>query len=136
MAMKGSGVKLCEEAFERLVAGRPEVDKHKGLPKSKITKSIVSVEAGFDPGYLKKGRKLHVPLLARIEAVQGEQDSAEAVAAERVRRANMTVQKARSELEIMREQRNAALTQNLQLHARLLGLEKKMPSLSVTPRLH
>lgn len=48
--------------------------EHVGLDLSKLTASIVSHEAGFDRGYLKKSRKTHLPLLAKIEACRAEAD--------------------------------------------------------------
>lgn len=66
------GLGACEEALQRLLAGKPVVSEHVGLDLSKLTASIVSLEAGFDRGYLKKSRKTHLPLLAQIEAVRAE----------------------------------------------------------------
>lgn len=47
------GLRACEEALTRLMKGEPVVSKHVGLSLKKITASIVSLEAGFDRGYLK-----------------------------------------------------------------------------------
>ena len=66
------GVKICEAAFERLKAGCPVISAHVGIDGSKITAGIVSVEAGFDRGYLKRSRGSHMPLIARIEAYRTE----------------------------------------------------------------
>ena len=63
-----SGLDQCVEAFDRLKAGQPRVIEHIGIAKSKITAGIVSVEAGFDRGYLKKARSAHAPLISMIEA--------------------------------------------------------------------
>jgi hypothetical protein len=68
----GRGLLECEEALQRLLEGRPVVAEHVGLSRSKITASIVSFEAGFDRGYLKKSRNAHLPILARIEAFRAE----------------------------------------------------------------
>ena len=66
------GLGACEEALQRLLIGKPVVPEHVGLDLSKLTASIVSLEAGFDRGYLKKARKAHLPLLAQIGAVRAE----------------------------------------------------------------
>lgn len=66
------GLLACEEALQRLLDGKPVVPEHVGLELSKITASIVSLEAGFDRGYLKKSRKAHLPILAKIEASRAE----------------------------------------------------------------
>ena len=62
------GLAACSNALERLLEGRPIVPAHVGLDTSKITAGIVSYEAGFDRGYLKKSRRAHLPLLAKITA--------------------------------------------------------------------
>lgn len=69
---QGNGLKKCEEAFERLLSGKPNISDHVGIESHKITAGIVSVEAGFDRGYLKKSRSYHKPLIARIEAYKAE----------------------------------------------------------------
>lgn len=48
------GLVACEEALQRLLDGVPIVSQHVKLDISKLTASIVSFEAGFDRGYLKK----------------------------------------------------------------------------------
>ncbi|MGP5285049.1 hypothetical protein ACTXNJ_28235, partial [Pseudomonas helleri] len=62
------GLVACEEALQRLLDGVPIVSQHVKLDISKLTASIVSFEAGFDRGYLKKNRKQHLPILAKINA--------------------------------------------------------------------
>lgn len=66
------GLIACEEALQRLLVGKPIVPEHVGLNLSKLTASIVSLEAGFDRGYLKKSRKAHLPLLAQIDSARAE----------------------------------------------------------------
>jgi hypothetical protein len=66
------GVGACEEALQRLMVGKPVVPEHVGLDHRKFTARIVSLEAGFDRGYLKKSRKMHLPILAQIEAARAE----------------------------------------------------------------
>ena len=68
----GKGLGACEEALQRLLVGNPFVSEHVGLDLSKLTASIVSHEAGFDRGYLKKSRRVHLPILAKIEACRAE----------------------------------------------------------------
>jgi hypothetical protein len=70
--MNNKGVESCEKAFERLVESEPHVACHVGLPKHKITAGIVSVEAGFNRGYLKKARPTHMALIARINNYRTE----------------------------------------------------------------
>lgn len=121
--MAGSGIKACEDAFERLKVGKPNLTVHVGLDPSKITAGIVSFEAGFDRGYLKKKRPTHKPLIAQIEAFRTSFGTANASKAQQIKRANEKVDKARSELEIVQEQLYQVMTQNVQLVERVRFLE-------------
>ncbi|WP_460044416.1 hypothetical protein [Pseudomonas sp. S2_H01] len=67
-ATYNNGVEACTAAFERLKSGTPKVDAHIGLPPSRVTPAVVSFEAGFDRGYLKKSRLPHRNLILEIEA--------------------------------------------------------------------
>ena len=62
-----SGLERCYEAFERLKSGCAENSKFLGLGPDQITASVVSQEAGFDPGYLKKNRAKHRALIEMIK---------------------------------------------------------------------
>lgn len=121
--MAGSGIKACEDAFERLKVGKPNLAVHVGLDPSKITAGIVSFEAGFDRGYLKKNRPTHKPLIAQIEAFRTSFGTASASKAQQIKRANEKVDKARRELEIVQEQLYQVMTQNVQLVERVRFLE-------------
>lgn len=128
----GSGVIACEEAFKRLVEGVPVVPGHVGIDSSKITAGIVSVEAGFDRGYLKKSRKAHQPLIAQIEAYRAEADSAIGVRSPRVqaiKRAKDKLASIEEELKLALEQRDLVLMQNLQLYERIRELEQDLARL-------
>lgn len=123
---KVDGVKVCEEAFERLKAGKPNHSAHVGLPRNKITAGIVSVEAGFDRGYLKKSRKPHIALVSTIEAYRSDVDAPSASSVMQVKRAQNKADKALSELEQARAQLYAVLTQNMQLVERVKDLEAEL----------
>lgn len=109
---------------------------HVGLDLSKLTASIVSREAGFDRGYLKKSRSAHLPLLARIEAfrVEASKDSGSSNA-KRVERLEGKLALFEKELEMVRAQRDRVLSQNLQLWERVRELERKRPANSTCIRL-
>lgn len=123
-----SGVALCAEAFERLKAGAPIVPAHVGLPASKTTSGIVSVEAGFDRGYLKKSRPTHMPLIAQIEAYRLRHESDGESKANQIKRAQSKVVRAETELDQARRQLYEVLTQNLQLVERVRELETLLAS--------
>ncbi len=130
------GLITCEEALQRLLDGKPVVSMHVGLDLSKLTASLVSLEAGFDRGYLKKSRKSHLPLLARIEAfrVEARKDSGSSNT-KRVERLEGKLKLLEKELEMVRAQRDRVLSQNLQLWERVRGLERKLPANSNFIRL-
>jgi len=121
--MAGEGVEACVQAFERLKTGKPNLAVHVGLDPSKITAGIVSFEAGFDRGYLKKKRPSHQPLIAQIEAYRTSFGTVSASKSQQIKRANEKVDKARSELEIVQEQLYHVMSQNVQLVERVRFLE-------------
>ena len=121
--MAGEGVEACVQAFERLKTGKPNLAVHVGLDPSKITAGIVSFEAGFDRGYLKKKRPSHQPLIAQIEAYRTSFGTVSASKSQKIKRANEKVDKARSELEIVQEQLYHVMSQNVQLVERVRFLE-------------
>ncbi|HEX8596340.1 MAG TPA: hypothetical protein VF682_24110 [Pseudomonas sp.] len=118
-----NGLGACIEAFERLKAGAPNVPGHVGIVAAKVTSGIVSVEAGFDRGYLKKSRASHLPLIAQIEAFRVRPESTGSSKANEVKRAKSKAERAKSELEQTRRQLYEVLTQNLQLVERVRDLE-------------
>lgn len=125
------GVQECEQAFDRLINGRPRVDAHVGITAEKITSGIVSVEAGFDRGYLKGARLKHQPLIAKINAYRklGGISGSEKGINKVKRQLNSASQKAKlleEEIEIARHQRQAVIAQNIQLHERVRLLELKI----------
>ena len=121
--MAGEGVEACVQAFERLKTGKPNLAVHVGLDPTKITAGIVSFEAGFDRGYLKKKRPSHQPLIAQIEAYRTSFGTVSASKSQQIKRANEKVDKARSELEIVQEQLYHVMSQNVQLVERVRFLE-------------
>jgi len=118
------GLRACEEALTRLIKGEPVVSKHVGLSLKKITASIVSLEAGFDRGYLKKSRRLHLPILAKIESCRNDENKRHGEASGNklqhdIKRAKDLERK----LALAEAQRDLVLTQNLQLWVRIRVLE-------------
>ncbi|RMP24731.1 hypothetical protein [Pseudomonas coronafaciens] len=121
---KGNGLGACEEALQRLLDGNPIVPEHVSLNLSKLTASIVSLEAGFDRGYLKKSRKAHLPILAKIEACRaGVNTGRDSSTGKSIKRLEDKVVLLEKELAMVSSQRDRMLTQNLQLWARVKELE-------------
>ncbi|UUC18207.1 MULTISPECIES: hypothetical protein [Pseudomonas] len=126
--MTVKGIDKCRAAFERLKAGEPHVAAHVGLDPTKITAGVVSVEAGFDRGYLKKERASHRALLADIEAYRKSYGTESSSKALQVKRANDKAAKALSDLEIARGQLHHVMAQNVQLVERVRELQFQLDS--------
>lgn len=127
MGGTGKGLSACEEALQRLLDGKPFVPEHVGLDLAKLTASIVSLEAGFDRGYLKKSRKAHLPLLAQIEAVRAEASKGTSSSnGKQLRQMESQLTALKQELSIAQLQRDNALTQNMKLWERVRELERSM----------
>jgi hypothetical protein len=119
-----SGLIACEEALQRLVDGKPVIPAHVALNLSKITASIVSLEAGFDRGYLKRSRKAHLPLLARIVALRAESNIGSGSSdAKSIVDFERKLALSEKELVMVRTQRDRVLKENIQLWERLRELE-------------
>ena len=122
------GVGACEEALQRLLDGGSFVQEHVGIDLSKLTASIVSLEAGFDRGYLKKSRKAHLPILAKINACRAEANKGNGLSnGKNVKRLGDKVVLLEKELAMVSSQRDRVLTQNLQLWARVREFELAEP---------
>lgn len=134
--MAANGVGKCQEGFERIKAGTPRVAAHVGLDPTKVTAGIVSVEGGFDRGYLKKGRPNHQALIAEIEAYRKSYGTASSSKALQIKRANDKAANAVAELEIARSQLYQVMTQNVQLVERVRYLEELLKSQSNVSELN
>lgn len=119
------GLGACEEALQRLLVGRPVVPQHVGLDLSKLTASIVSLEAGFDRGYLKKSRKAHLPLLAQIEAFRAEASKGAGSSCGK-RQVEGQLAALEKKLSIAQMHRDNVLAQNMKLWQRVRDLERSM----------
>jgi hypothetical protein len=126
--MAVSGVDKCREGFERIKSGVPRVAAHVGLDPTKVTAGVVSVEGGFDRGYLKKDRLSHQALIAEIEAYRKSHGTASSSKALQIKRANDKAANAIADLEIARSQLYQVMTQNVQLVERVRHLEDLLKS--------
>lgn len=123
---KKIGLERCEEALERLISGQPHLAHHVGVKRGDITPAMVSIEAGFDKGYLKRSRDLHMPLIARIDALKSESRTTPSVNKEKLERANRRAEKRRTEIEQLSQIMDKVLTQNLMLVERVRELEAEL----------
>ena len=126
----GIGLEACVKAFERLVSGNPIVADHVGLPSTKITSGIVSVEAGFDRGYLKAARPSHQSLIARINAhrtdLRHSNTSTGFPSTQHLRAAKEKIEALEKNLSIVSGQRDAVIAHTCQLHEKVRVLEQTL----------
>ena len=121
-----TGIESCYEAFDRLKAGKPQVEKFKGLLQKEITASVVSQEAGFDGGYLKKKRRQHQPLISMIALYVKEHHGTTMGKGAELLREKKKVKDAKANEALMQTQRDASLGRELQLYHALKESEEKV----------
>lgn len=120
-----NSLERCYQAFERLKVGAAENTKFVGIAPEQVTASIVSQEAGFDPGYLKKKRPNHQALLHLIKNYAQENTSRSTLSkAEIVRRERQKLEKCKEELRMVSALLNESLAREILLASRLSELEK------------
>ncbi|GKW51773.1 hypothetical protein NCCP2140_08260 [Pseudoalteromonas sp. NCCP-2140] len=124
-----SGLKRCYEAFERLKQGNANIEEFKNLPKAKITKSIVSQEAGFDAGYLKSNREQHQPLISMINIFVEDNQKTTMGKGAAIKREKEKSAKARAREKELQVKLEAALGRELQLYHRLKEIEEELEEL-------
>lgn len=122
---KSKGVLACEMALERLITGNVQISGHVGINKENITPSTVSVEAGYDKGYLKRSRDIHKPLIARIDALKVNKNNS-SNNNDKLKRLSLQNDKLKQELSESLEVQDKILTQNIMLLQKVRELEKEM----------
>lgn len=126
MSSSEDSLKACREAFERLKKGDARLEKYAGLAKGDINKSIVSLEAGLDKGYLKSSRMAHIPLILEIESYVSRNAKSKSTPSKRVSRFKKQAAAAKSEKEQLEEVLNNVLSDNIRLVERVRVLERKL----------
>lgn len=124
----GKGLEACEAALQRLLNGKPIRPEHVGLELSKLTAGVVSFEAGFDRGYLKKARQSHQAIIAKIEAYRLK-SPVSSVRLRELDAAKTKLSTTKNELEEAFLQRDDMLARNLQLMQQLKKLEREVVEL-------
>lgn len=120
---KSAGLRSCQDALQRILDGNPLVAAHVGLDLSQLTASMVSYEAGFDRGYLKKSRSSHLPILAKIESARhGSKLDTGAVTRARIRALEQKNFLQEQQVALLVAQRDRVLEQNLKLWEQLREL--------------
>lgn len=124
------GIEKCIAAFERLKNGTQELDKFDGIAPAAVTNSVVSQEAGFDSGYLKRSRNTHKPLISLIDLYREEHSGTTSLSKkEIVRRETAKTKKYLEDKNIAEERLTEALARELKLVCKLRELEGKVSKL-------
>lgn len=114
--MSKDGVTKCEEALDRLLNSCPRNSKFSSIKSYEITPAMVSVEAGFDKGYLKRSRPIHSDIFKLIDDLTGKNKP-------KPNRLKENKDKKYQEQALIMQK---IMTQNLKLVARVRELEKKL----------
>tara|TARA_Y100000588_G_scaffold175535_1_gene189582 strand:- start:1616 stop:2026 length:411 start_codon:yes stop_codon:yes gene_type:complete len=121
-----NGLSECYDAFDRLKAGCPKNIKFLGISPDKITASIVSQEAGFDSGYLKKRRLNHQALIAQIGEFKREQSRFTLSRVEVQRREREKAKRYKDERDRLQQLLELSLARELLLAVKLKELESQL----------
>ena len=124
-----NSLKKCYEAFERLKAANPTLEKYITSPPLKITNSVVSQEAGHDAGYLKASREAHKPLISMIELYVNDTESTTMGKKSAIKREKNKVEKAKASEKKLQLKLEESLGRELQLYHRLKETEEELESL-------
>lgn len=65
--MRKNGLIECEKALDRLINNSALNSRFSSINTEDITPAMVSVEAGFDKGYLKRSRVSHENIIRKID---------------------------------------------------------------------
>lgn len=128
-----SGLQKCWAAFERLKNHTAIVDEHKNLPLDKITAGVVSVESGFDRGYLKYARPIHRRLIDEINAFRESHKPAPRKIENQLDTAHNTIISQQQEIARLNSMLQNVVTQNLQLVEALRALQKLTKNTNIIP---
>lgn len=118
-----TGLQECENALERLLKNSPHIGSHVGVTEADITPAMVSVEAGYDKGYLKRSRGSHKSLIARIDALKGNHRENTRT---KLKQAERKYKRLHAEQKLNGDVMDQVLTQNLMLLQRVKELEKEL----------
>lgn len=112
---------ICRKAFERLKEGKWQV---KQVEKMDISCSTVSVEAGFDKGYLKQSRLWQKSLVGDINDYKQKHESNSTSAATELERTRKKAKKATDAKEQAESLLYTLMQDNLKLVSRIGELEE------------
>lgn len=121
-----SGLEKCFEALERIKINKPNLLKFKNIPPSKVTPAIISQEAGFDSGYLKKKRPQHQALLSLIESYKHSDSSSTLSFREKIARERRKTESMQSQINKIETKLHEALAREILLLDQIDRMEQEL----------
>ncbi|WP_076416854.1 hypothetical protein [Shewanella sp. UCD-KL12] len=126
-----TGLEKCFEALDRIKANKPIEPKFVDLPKHKVTAAVISQEAGFDSGYLKKKRLQHQPILSLIGAYKSSDTGCTLSVHERTKREKRKVESLRVQLDLTENKLHNALAREVLLLDQIDNMERELAKFGV-----
>lgn len=120
---------LCEQAFGRLTAGKPQRLLITDYKIYRITAAMVSKEAGFDAGYLKRSRINHRPLLLEISQFKAQEQTRTGCEQKKILDLSGLLQDEKNQVNNFETLYEEALARELVLVAKLVELESQIRKL-------
>ncbi|MEN5112224.1 hypothetical protein ABE521_25640 [Pseudomonas sp. TWI672] len=127
-----TGLDKCWAAFERLKNRAAIFDEHKNLPLDKITAGVVSIESGYDRGYLKYARPIHRRLIDEINAFRQSHKLTTPNIKNQLETAHQIIASQEKEIAKLNNMLQNIVVQNLQLVETLRTLQKLTKKTSIT----
>lgn len=113
--MKKTGLKKCLDALERIKNNTPNLSQYADLPRNKVTAAVVSQEAGFDGGYLKKSRPQHQEILSLIASYRYSNSGSTLSVREKIKREEHKTESLRARLKLVEDKLHKALAREMLL---------------------
>lgn len=126
-----AGLQKCFEALERIKANKPIVSKFINLPRNKVTAAVVSQEAGFDSGYLKKNRSQHQEIISLIESFKHEDGGSTLSVREKIDREKRKTDRLQAKLDQVENKLNMALAREILLLDQIDRMEQELAKYGV-----
>ena len=126
-----TGLDKCFEALGRIKANNPLESKFVDLPRNKVTAAVISQEAGFDSGYLKKKRPQHQPIISLIESYRSSDTGSTLSVRESIEREKRKAESFRTRLKLAEIKLHNALARELLLIDQIDRMEQELAKFGV-----
>ncbi|HAS3611739.1 hypothetical protein [Vibrio cholerae] len=121
-----TGLEKCLDALERIKKNTPNLNKFADLPRNKVTAAVISQEAGFDSGYLKKKRPQHQEIISLIESYRHSDTGSTLSVREKIEREKRKTERLQARLEQAEDKLNKALARELLLLDQIDRMEQEL----------